>query len=162
MGFTFFPKMVVVKTRPGKQPMSRQLNNICTCKAEHGKDRGSRHFNNRTYTPRKHPSAQKTHLLQIRGITFGPALDGSRSNERESWMNITLTDLCKLIGLQLGIKKVEPDQHLAEDLGAESIDLQNIIMAVEDKYDIEIEDGDIAEIRTTNDLYQLIVDQHGK
>lgn len=77
-------------------------------------------------------------------------------------MNITLTDLCKLIGLQLGIKKVEPDQHLAEDLGAESIDLQNIIMAVEDKYDIEIEDGDIAEIRTTNDLYQLIVDQHGK
>ena len=49
-----------------------------------------------------------------------------------------------------------------EELGAESADILNIILAVEDKYDIHIADKEMSRVRTTSDLYGLVQRLRGK
>ena len=71
-------------------------------------------------------------------------------------MNVKIEDIVKLIGLQLGIKKVKPESQLREDLGAESLDMQNIIMALEDKYRITIADEDATSVHTVSDFFNLV------
>lgn len=71
-------------------------------------------------------------------------------------MNVKIEDIVKLIGLQLGIKKVKPENQLREDLGAESLDMQNIIMALEDKYRITIADEDATSVHTVSDFFNLV------
>lgn len=55
--------------------------------------------------------------------------------------------------LQLGIDRVEDDNLIMEELGAESADIVNIIAAVETRFNIFISEEDIASIRTIQDLY---------
>ena len=71
-------------------------------------------------------------------------------------MNVKIEDIVKLISLQLGIKKVKPENQLREDLGAESLDMQNIIMALEDKYRITIADEDATSVHTVSDFFNLV------
>lgn len=71
-------------------------------------------------------------------------------------MTVTLADLKTLVGLQLGRSKVDETAHFVEELGAESADILNIVLAVEDKYQIQIADSEMSEIRSTVDLYHLV------
>lgn len=71
-------------------------------------------------------------------------------------MTVTLADLKTLVGLQLGQSTVGEAAHFVEELGAESADILNIILAVEDKYQIHIADREMSEVRTTSDLYNLV------
>lgn len=71
-------------------------------------------------------------------------------------MTVTLADLKTLVGLQLGQPTVEERAHIVEELGAESADILNIMLAVEDKYQVYIADGEMSTIRSTLDLYNLV------
>ncbi len=71
-------------------------------------------------------------------------------------MKVTADDIAKLIGLQLGLKKVGSEDDLREQLGAESLDVQNIIMAIEDKYRISVSDEEVVALRTVSDCYRLV------
>ena len=71
-------------------------------------------------------------------------------------MTVTLIDLKRLVGLQLGQAAVDETAHFVEELGAESADILNIILAVEDKYGIHIADSEMSRVRTTSDLYALV------
>jgi acyl carrier protein len=66
---------------------------------------------------------------------------------------VTLDDIKNIISMQLGADRVTEDDRIAEDLGAESSDLANIISAVEDKYHIEVDRGNLEGIRTVRDIY---------
>ena len=77
-------------------------------------------------------------------------------------MTVTLADLKTLVGLQLGQATVDETAHIVEELGAESADILNIILAVEDKYDIHIADKEMSRVRTTSDLYGLVQRLRGK
>jgi acyl carrier protein len=70
--------------------------------------------------------------------------------------SMTLADLRTLVGLQLGQPNIDETAHIVEELGAESADILNIILAVEDKYRVHIADSDMSKVRTTSDLYKLI------
>lgn len=65
-------------------------------------------------------------------------------------------DVHRLICLQLGIKNVEDNDHFRDDLGAESLDIQNIIAALEDKYAITIEDDEAANLFTVGACIDLL------
>lgn len=71
-------------------------------------------------------------------------------------MIMKMEDIQLLVGLQLGIRQVAPDDRLMEDLGAESSDIVNIIAATEDKYKISLMQLDFSKIRTVQDLYEKI------
>ena len=71
-------------------------------------------------------------------------------------MIVSLADLKTLVGLQLGVSNIDETARFVEELGAESADMLNIVLAVEDKYDLSIAEGEMSEIRSTSDLYNLV------
>lgn len=54
--------------------------------------------------------------------------------------------------------EVIPDARLVEDLGADSLDVVDLIEAVQAEFDIEIKDGDIEGIKTIGDVISCIDD----
>jgi acyl carrier protein len=71
-------------------------------------------------------------------------------------MVIDLMDIAKTVGLVLGRINVKPADRLYEDLGAESADVLNIVVTMEEKYGIRIDDADVPSIRTISDLHQVV------
>ena len=66
----------------------------------------------------------------------------------------------KIIKDQLGVseKEVLPEASFVEDLGADSLDLTELIMAMEEEFDVEIGDEDAMKILKVKDAYQYITD----
>ena len=66
----------------------------------------------------------------------------------------------KIIVDQLGVdeKEVLPEASFVEDLGADSLDLTELIMAMEEEFDVEIGDEDAMKILKVKDAYQYITD----
>lgn len=51
------------------------------------------------------------------------------------------------------------ETSLTEDLGADSLDLADVLMAIEDDFDVEIPDEDIEKIKTVGDIVSYIEDK---
>lgn len=60
----------------------------------------------------------------------------------------------KLIVDELGVEesKITMDAKLIDDLGADSLDAVELIMAIEEKYDIQISDEVAQSIQTVGDI----------
>jgi len=48
------------------------------------------------------------------------------------------------------------DTSIADDLNADSLDVVDLIMSIEDEFDIEVPDEAIESIKTVNDLVKFI------
>lgn len=59
-------------------------------------------------------------------------------------------------GLGINESQIVPDAKLVEDLGADSLDVVDLIAAAQDEFDIEIKDEDIEEIKTIEDIILCI------
>ena len=64
----------------------------------------------------------------------------------------------KIIVEQLGVKEedVKPEASFVEDLGADSLDTVELVMALEEEFDIEIPDEDAEKISTVGDAVEYI------
>jgi len=71
-------------------------------------------------------------------------------------MSPSLEDLCLLVGLLLGRAGVRAQDRLVEDVGAESADLVNLVAAVEEKYQVELAEAEVARLHTVADLHALV------
>lgn len=60
----------------------------------------------------------------------------------------------EIIVEQLGVdpEKVKPEANFIDDLGADSLDIVELVMAMEEEFDIEIPDEDAEKLRTVNDV----------
>ena len=58
--------------------------------------------------------------------------------------------------LELEIEAVTMDSVLLEDLGADSIDLADLVMTFEDEFDMEISDEALENIKTVGDIVKFI------
>lgn len=69
----------------------------------------------------------------------------------------------KIITDQLGVSEdeVRPDASFVEDLGADSLDLTEMIMALEEEFDIEIADDDAQKIQKVQDAVDYIENKLG-
>jgi acyl carrier protein len=52
--------------------------------------------------------------------------------------------------------KVTPEAHLFDDLGADSLDLVELVMALEERFDVELSDEDTEKYRNLGNLAELI------
>ncbi len=66
--------------------------------------------------------------------------------------------LRKIIADQLGVDedKVTADAHFIEDLNADSLDLVELIMAIEEEFGIEISDEDANQLTTVGAAQEFI------
>jgi acyl carrier protein len=69
----------------------------------------------------------------------------------------------KMIVEQLGVNESEvvPEAKFIDDLGADSLDIVELVMALEDEYGIEIPDEDAEKIETVGDAIRYI-EEHQK
>ena len=73
-------------------------------------------------------------------------------------MAIDLDRLVEIIAdqLQIGAEQVVPEASFMDDLGADSLDTVELIMALEEELDIEIPDDEAESIRTVQDALDYI------
>jgi acyl carrier protein len=69
----------------------------------------------------------------------------------------------EIISEQLNVSKdeVTPEASFTDDLGADSLDLVELVMALEEEFEIEVSDEDAEKIRKVKDVYDYI-DKHKK
>jgi acyl carrier protein len=58
--------------------------------------------------------------------------------------------------LQIDASIITPDAELTADLGINSIELANLVMLCEEKFDITIEDDDIHKFVTVSDVVSFL------
>ncbi len=64
--------------------------------------------------------------------------------------------VAEVIKEEFGVEDVSMDTVIREDLGADSIGLVELVMALEDEFDIEIDDSKLDEIITVSDVVSYI------
>lgn len=64
----------------------------------------------------------------------------------------------RIIAEQLNVNEdiIQIETHLMKDLEADSLDAVEIIMAIEDEFDIEIPDEDAEQFQTVSDLVNYV------
>ncbi len=77
-------------------------------------------------------------------------------------MATTFERVQAIVAERLGVDedKVTMDAEFIGDLNADSLDLVEVIMAMEQEFDVEIKDEDAENIRSVADAFQYI-DEHG-
>ena len=69
-----------------------------------------------------------------------------------------LEDITEVVVEQLSVSadEVKGDAKFVEDLGADSLDVVELVMALEEKFDIEIPDDEAEKIQTVADVVTYI------
>jgi acyl carrier protein len=71
-----------------------------------------------------------------------------------------LDDVKEVVVEQLNVNpdEIKEDSKFVEDLGADSLDVVELVMALEEKFDIEIPDADAEKIATVGDAIKYVED----
>jgi len=62
--------------------------------------------------------------------------------------------LAKHLGLELS--EIEPEANILDDLGADSLDVVEMVMALESAFDIEVPDAEVEAMRTIADVERYV------
>jgi len=64
----------------------------------------------------------------------------------------------EIVAEQLGIgeEEIQIDSKFVEDLGADSLDIIEVLLALEEEFEVEISDDEAQKIKTVGELIQFI------
>ncbi len=65
----------------------------------------------------------------------------------------------RVIAQQLGlsVEELVPEADILADLGADSLDVLELVMALEESFDLEVPDADVEALRTLGDVERYLV-----
>lgn len=71
---------------------------------------------------------------------------------------MTFDKIAKVLAEQLGIDqgKITLNSKIVEDLGADSLDVVELLMSLEEEYGISVSDDEAGAIRTVGDIVKLV------
>ena len=74
-------------------------------------------------------------------------------------VNETLTEIQRIVSEQLGVDaaQVQPEASFTKELGADSLDVVELVMAFEEEFEIEIDDEVAGEMSTVQDALNYIL-----
>ena len=74
---------------------------------------------------------------------------------------MTFDKLKDIIADQLSVdeEKITMEASITEDLGADSLDVVDLISVIEDEFDLEIPDDQVENIKTVGDVVKYIEDK---
>lgn len=64
--------------------------------------------------------------------------------------------------LNVNAEQVTPSAKFIEDLGADSLDVVELVMAFEEQFGVEVPDEDAEKLQTVGDVVKYIEDKEGK
>lgn len=69
--------------------------------------------------------------------------------------------ICKILSDQLDVDESEitMDTNITEDLGADSLDVVDILMSIEDEFGIEIPDESVEKVKTVGNIVNYLEDK---
>jgi len=69
--------------------------------------------------------------------------------------------LRSIVADRLGVEfaEVTPEATILDDLGADSLDVVELVMELEEKFDIEIPDEDVERMRTVGDMERYVIER---
>ena len=62
--------------------------------------------------------------------------------------------------LSVDIAELEPSKSFINDLGADSLDIVELVMAMEEEFDVEIPDEDAEKIQTLGDAIKYVAEHN--
>ena len=70
----------------------------------------------------------------------------------------TMEKVVMLLSEQLGVNKdtINADSDVVKDLGADSIDVVQLLMAMEDEFGVTVTEDDAGNLKTVGDIVSLI------
>lgn len=70
----------------------------------------------------------------------------------------------KVVSEQLGVEeaKIQPESKFVDDLGADSLDTVELVMALEDEFDCEISDEEVEKITSVGEAVKYIESKQGQ
>jgi acyl carrier protein len=82
----------------------------------------------------------------------------TRSDKNDKRRQVIEHRVRQIIVDELGVveKEVTPQALFVEDLGADSLDIVELVMRFEEEFNIEIPDEDAAKLKRVNDVYNYI------
>ena len=60
--------------------------------------------------------------------------------------------------LEVDAEKVTMEASITDDLGADSLDVVDLVMSLEEEFDVEIPDEEVENIKTVGDIVKYIED----
>lgn len=71
---------------------------------------------------------------------------------------MSIDKVTKLLAEQLNIdpKTIKPTSKIVEDLGADSLDMIELLMSLEDEFGISVPDNQVASLKTVKDIVTFI------
>jgi acyl carrier protein len=83
---------------------------------------------------------------------------GSKPSKEENKMASIAERIKQIVAEQLGVDEdqVTAEASFMDDLGADSLDTVELVMALEEEFDIEISDEDAEKIQTVQDAIDYI------
>ena len=66
---------------------------------------------------------------------------------------------CAVDVLSVDASKVTPDAKFGDDLDADSLDLVELVMALEEEFDITVPEEELADVTTVGQAYKLVTDK---
>ena len=96
-------------------------------------------------------------------LTLGHKIIKIISNFHKTMSQEILEKVCSIVSEQLSVEaaEVKSDSNFQNDLGADSLDTVELVMALEEAFDIEIPDEAAEGIATVGDAVKFIEEKKG-
>lgn len=60
--------------------------------------------------------------------------------------------------LEIDEDSITMESNIAEELGADSIDVVDLVMSIEDEFEIEVPDDEVENVKTVGDIVKYVED----